>query len=357
MVKLKEYLDTTFRRSSKKSSSTGLVTPSPTKTESFTYDRIPDSLSSPSSGFRSRSPSLELKTTIIDTTLNNANYRECFSCKMPIFHFQEHLFAQDRLWHSDCFTCTQCTRKLDPETFKEKNGQPYCEMDYNTMFLPRCYACRKTIPESILPINILKDYYHPECFTCRKCSQVLCPYVHFERNGSYYCEEDYHWLFSPKCATCCEPIRDKTKLTLAMGNTYHEEHFVCFECTRPLPGNSFWKKNGVVYCEEDYHKLFSPKCDRCLEPIRHDGLLALGKKWHRDCCLRCEICDKILREDNYFTEDNKAYCRVDWIKNFAPRCYDCKRPIAEVLKGTAVYALGRQYHPVCFVCQDCNKVS
>lgn len=78
--------------------------------------------------------------------------------------------------------------------------------------------------------------------------------------------------------------------------------------------------------------------------------MALGKKWHKDCCLRCEICDKILREDNYYTENNKAYCRLDWIKNFAPKCYDCKRPIGEVLKGTAIYALGRQYHPVCFVC-------
>lgn len=76
-----------------------------------------------------------------------------------------------------------------------------------------------------------------------------------------------------------------------------------------------------------------------------------------DCCLRCQICDKILREDNYYVEDNKAYCRLDWIKHFAPKCYDCHRPVGEVLKQTEVCTLGgRVYHPVCFVCFDCNKI-
>lgn len=91
-------LDTTFRRGGKLKSpppGSDLTTPSPTKSGSFIYDRIPDSLSSPSysslNGFRSRSPSLEFKTTLIDPMLisTNGHYRECFSCKMPIYDVVE----------------------------------------------------------------------------------------------------------------------------------------------------------------------------------------------------------------------------------------------------------------------------
>jgi len=92
-------LDTTFRRGTgKKSVGLSTPSPSPTKSASFTYDRIPDSLSptpspishSSSNGFRSRSPSLEFRTTLVDpgaVHLNGSSvhYRECFNCKMPIF--------------------------------------------------------------------------------------------------------------------------------------------------------------------------------------------------------------------------------------------------------------------------------
>jgi len=82
--------------------------------------------------------------------------------------------------------------------------------------------------------------------------------------------------------------------------------------------------------------------------------LALGQKWHRDCCLRCATCKKILKEDNYIAEKDKAYCKADWVKQFAPKCHDCGKGVGQVLTGEAVIALGREYHPHCFYCKDCN---
>jgi paxillin len=114
--------------------------------------------------------------------------------------------------------------------------------------------------------------------------------------------------------------------------------------------------DGEVYCENDYHKLFSPRCDFCAEPIRHNGILALGKRFHRDCCLRCAACSKILKEDNYISVNDKAYCKSDWKKLFAPRCETCKRPVSQALTGDSVIALGKEYHPECFFCKECQLI-
>lgn len=59
--------------------------------------------------------------------------------------------------------------------------------------------------------------YHPKCFKCTECAKPLNPYNFYEKNGLPYCEDDYHKLFSPKCAGCKEPIKDvKTLCWLAM---------------------------------------------------------------------------------------------------------------------------------------------
>ncbi len=55
----------------------------------------------------------------------------------------------------------------------------------------------------------------------------------------------------------------------AQGKPWHPEHFCCTECNKQLDPNKFWEKDGKPYCEDDFHRLFSPKCGGCSQPIKN----------------------------------------------------------------------------------------
>lgn len=53
----------------------------------------------------------------------------------------------------------------------------------------------------------------------------------------------------------------------ALGEVWHPEHFVCVECKMELSTTGFFEREGRPYCDEDYHQLFSPRCAYCKGPI------------------------------------------------------------------------------------------
>ena len=55
------------------------------------------------------------------------------------------MMAMGKPWHPECFRCTVCVKPLTPETFKEYDGKPYCEKDYNNLFAPKCAGCKGPI--------------------------------------------------------------------------------------------------------------------------------------------------------------------------------------------------------------------
>ena len=44
-----------------------------------------------------------------------------------------------------------------------------------------------------------------------------------------------------------------------LGKTFHSEHFTCHHCNQELGTRNFFERDGVPYCEADYHLLFSPR--------------------------------------------------------------------------------------------------
>lgn len=67
------------------------------------------------------------------------------------------------------------------------------------------------------------------------------------------------------CNACDKPIVGQ--VITALGKTWHPEHFTCNHCSQELGTRNFFERDGVPYCETDYHNLFSPRCAYCNGPI------------------------------------------------------------------------------------------
>jgi len=127
----------------------------------------------------------------------------------------------------------------------------------------------------------LGKMWHPEHYLCSQCNEELGHRNFFERGGKAYCENDYHNLFSPRCAYCNGPIKDRC--VTALDKTFHVEHFCCHECGREFGDEAFHEKDGNAYCRNDFFRMFAPKCRGCRLPISNNFVTALGTHWHQDC--------------------------------------------------------------------------
>jgi hypothetical protein len=67
------------------------------------------------------------------------------------------------------------------------------------------------------------------------------------------------------CVICQEPIL--TGGAILSGKYYHNEHFECNVCSMSLKNEITLEKDGLLWCERDFHLKFSPSCAYCHDPI------------------------------------------------------------------------------------------
>jgi len=78
----------------------------------------------------------------------------------------------DKKFHSACFTCDKCSKKLGGSAFIEHENKYYCEKDYMELFAVNCAVCEKPILG--MKYALLDDKkVHNECFKCSKCNNII----------------------------------------------------------------------------------------------------------------------------------------------------------------------------------------
>lgn len=211
-----------------------------------------------------------------------------------------------------------------------------------------CYVCGERVVGQV--ITALGRNYHKEHFTCAQCGQELGTRNFYERDNLPYCEKDYQNLFSPKCAACGEPILDK--VTIALEQTFHPEHFVCAHCGCQFDADDgFHEKDGKPYCKNDFFELFANKCAGCNLPITANYITALGVQWHPDCFV-CSDCHCPFADGKFFDIDGAPYCEIHYHARRGSLCAVCRQPII----GKCTTAMFRKFHPDHFTCTYCLKV-
>ncbi|XP_077789033.1 leupaxin [Podarcis muralis] len=207
-----------------------------------------------------------------------------------------------------------------------------------------CASCHKLIVGKV--ITALGKTWHPEHFTCAHCGKEVSSIPFYERDSKAYCPEDYHDLFSPHCAYCAAPIKEK--ILTAMDRTWHPEHFFCAHCGKVFGNDGFQEKDGKPYCQKDFMALFSSKCKGCDKPVMNQYLSALNAVWHPECFV-CGDCFCSFQDGSFFELNGRPYCELHYHHHQGTVCFGCGKPIV----GRCVSAMGHKFHPEHFVCAFC----
>jgi paxillin len=150
------------------------------------------------------------------------------------------------------------------------------------------------------------------------------------------------------CAKCNSAIIGE--VLQALGRSYHPQHFTCRECKRALGTEDFFEVEGDVACVPCHTRLYASQCGKCQQAITDKCITALGKKWH-EACFVCGSCNTGFPTGAFYSHDNTPYCEGCFQSKMAPKCGKCTQPIA----GDCVNAMGKSWHPACFVCATCTK--
>ncbi|KAM5145872.1 prickle planar cell polarity protein 3 [Mantella aurantiaca] len=156
----------------------------------------------------------------------------------------------------------------------------------------------------------LASCWHPQCFTCARCSELLCDLIYFYQGGQVYCGRHHAELQRPRCSACDEVIFS-VECTQAEGSHWHTRHFCCFECECALIGQRYVMRERRPYCRACYERLYSQYCDTCGESIGVDeGQLSHGAQhWHAsDGCFSCGRCGKSLLGQPFLPRHGQIYC-------------------------------------------------
>ncbi|XP_074517889.1 actin-binding LIM protein 2 [Halichoeres trimaculatus] len=220
----------------------------------------------------------------------------CQNCGKPCKG--EALRVQNKHFHIKCFVCKVCGVELAQGGFFVRQGEYICTLDYQRMYGTRCFSCQDFIEGEV--VSALGKTYHPRCFVCASCKQPF-------------------------------PAGDRV--------TFNGKECICQNCTQPLPANSPAPIQAVHNC-----------CGCGKEFKNEQSLVALEKHWHLGC-FKCKVCNKVLNAE-YISKDGIPYCEMDYHAMFGIQCESCKKYIT----GKVLEAGEKHYHPSCARCARCEQM-
>ncbi|XP_066846568.1 uncharacterized protein [Anser cygnoides] len=228
-------------------------------------------------------------------------------------------------------------------------GRKYCEHDFQMLFAPCCHQCGEFIIGRV--IKAINNSWHPECFCCDICQQVLADIGFVKNAGRHLCRpchnrEKARGLGKYICQKC-HAIIDEQPL-IFKNDPYHPDHFNCANCGKELTADARELK-GELYCLPCHDKMGVPICGACRRPIEGRVVNAMGKQWHVEHFV-CAKCEKPFLGHRHYERKGLAYCETHYNQLFGDVCFHCNR----VIEGDVVSALNKAWCVNCFACSTCN---
>ncbi|XP_032378662.1 actin-binding LIM protein 1 isoform X19 [Etheostoma spectabile] len=109
----------------------------------------------------------------------------------------------------------------------------------------------------------------------------------------------------------------------------------------------------VAHAQDTHHHSTEKpliQCYKCGEPCKGEVLRVQNKHFHLKC-FTCKVCGCDLAQGGFFMKNGDYLCTVDYQRMHGTRCNGC----GDFVEGEVVTALGKTYHPACFVCTICKR--
>uniref|UniRef100_A0A6Q2YDF0 LIM zinc-binding domain-containing protein n=1 Tax=Esox lucius TaxID=8010 RepID=A0A6Q2YDF0_ESOLU len=105
----------------------------------------------------------------------------------------------------------------------------------------------------------------------------------------------------------CQRCRDvcKGEVVRVQDTHFHVKCFTCTVCGCDLARSGFFQKRGEYICTSDYQRLYGRRCDRCDGFISGEVVSALGRTYHPTCFV-CSVCRKQFPIGDRVTFSGKA---------------------------------------------------
>ncbi|XP_038594083.1 actin-binding LIM protein 1-like isoform X13 [Micropterus salmoides] len=112
-------------------------------------------------------------------------------------------------------------------------------------------------------------------------------------------------------------------------------------------------KEKVAHAQNTHHHSTEKpliQCYKCGEPCKGEVLRVQNKHFHLKC-FTCKVCGCDLAQGGFFMKNGEYLCTLDYQRMHGTRCNGC----GDFVEGEVVTALGKTYHPACFVCTICKR--
>ncbi|XP_054878682.1 testin [Poeciliopsis prolifica] len=180
-----------------------------------------------------------------------------------------------------------------------------------------CHHCKKPMllgePAVYAERAGYDKLWHPACFVCCTCSELLVDMIYFWKKGKMYCGRHYGDSEKPRCGGCDELIFSN-EYTQAEGQNWHLKHFCCFDCDCILAGETYVMENDKPICKPCYMKNFAVKCASCQKAVEPEAQrVSYGEHhWHaKPDCFKCSGCTKCLIGQRFMAVKNCLFCSVE----------------------------------------------
>uniref|UniRef100_A0A4W5R2H4 Testin n=1 Tax=Hucho hucho TaxID=62062 RepID=A0A4W5R2H4_9TELE len=155
--------------------------------------------------------------------------------------------------------------------------------------------------------------WHPACFVCCTCSELLVDMIYFWKKGQLYCGRHYGDSEKPRCGGCDELIFSN-EYTQAEDQNWHLKHFCCFDCDCVLAGETYVMENNKPVCKPCYLKSHAVVCTACQNPVEPEAqrVSTGGFYWHAEPqCFQCSCCAKCLIGERFMAIQGMLFCSVE----------------------------------------------